>query len=94
MSFDYDDMIVDYDNDILTIIIGGMEYEYPASQHTNLIEGYKGSGRTPKIIGSSDESDEDMNTDEYDEEYYPHHENKRDRTMHKYGFYGYEDDGY
>lgn len=67
-GYDYDYMEVDYDNDILYIVRGGKEYEYPFTENKGLFEGGKTNEVPYREFGKSDEHDEDRYTDEYEGE--------------------------
>ena len=76
MSYDYDYMIADYEEDSLIIVIGNNYYEYELSQHKDLFEGGKENGVDYEQRGSPEDA-EDLQ--EYTDEQLEDLEDEADR---------------
>ena len=67
MSYDYDYMIADYEEDSLILVIGHNYYEYELSQHKDLFEGGKENGVDYEERGHPEDTEdlEDMDKGMY-----------------------------
>lgn len=90
-GYDYDFMIADWDNDILTITRGSKEYEYSLSAEMSLWEGGVINGVDRVEIGQQEDKEdtkEDKDTDEYYEDYDNYDEYRYNEWDAEFGWLG------
>jgi hypothetical protein len=58
MSYDFDFMLADYNEDILEILKNGINYTYSLSSRSDLFEGGKANGVDYEVIGHPEDTED------------------------------------